>query len=101
MKIKEQLYYLIKEYRKGNYTTNIFCDQFTEIYCNERNEANLSMLENKEFERLNEVTSRYSMYEEDLKMYPGVYFTEEDVQNKVEEFFDTLKSEVKEEREDI
>jgi hypothetical protein len=34
-------------------------------------------------------------------MYPGVYFTEEDVQNKVEEVFETLESEVKEEQEDI
>ena len=28
MTYKEQLYYLLSEYIKGNYTTNDFCDQF-------------------------------------------------------------------------
>lgn len=93
MNIKEQLYYLIREYLKENYTTNIFCEQFTNIYCQERHRANLSKLEDMEFDNLNDVTSRYSEFDEDIKMYPGVYFTDEDVRKKVEEVYKKLQVE--------
>jgi len=91
MSIKEQLYYLLREYRKGNYSTPIFCEQFTVIYCHQRHEAELNKREEELFENLNEVTSRYSEFDDDIKMYPGVYKTEHDVKNKVEDVYNNLK----------
>lgn len=32
MSNKEKIYFLIKEYLKGNYTTEVFCDEYTVIY---------------------------------------------------------------------
>jgi len=91
MGIKEQLYYLIGEYRKGNYTTQIFTDQFTIIYCNERSNAQLNKREEVLFESLNETTSRYSEFEDDIKKYPGVYTTEKDIKINVEKVYKDLK----------
>lgn len=93
MNIKEQLYYLIREYLKENYTTTIFCEQFTNIYCQERHKANFSKLEDVEFDSLNDVTSRYSEFDDDIKMYPGVYFSDKDVRKKVEEVNENLQVE--------
>ncbi|BCK00753.1 hypothetical protein [Anaerocolumna chitinilytica] len=90
MDIRDQLYYLIREYKKGNYITKTFCEEFTVIYCNERYRAGLNDIEEIVFDGLNDVTSRYSEFEEDLNMYPKVYKSECDVRNAVEKVYSEL-----------
>ena len=72
MNVKEKLYYLLKEFKKGRYDTSAFCDQFTITYDTEVDYETLSALENKLFGELSVITARFSPYEEDLKI-PNVY----------------------------
>lgn len=81
---KEKIYYLLTEFKKGNYDTNTFCDQFTVIYDTEVDYDKLSKIENELFSELSTITARFSPYEEDLKI-PNVYYSEQEVKYKVEE----------------
>lgn len=73
---KEQLMYLIKEYHKGNYQTEIFCDEFTRIMCLEKDDS-MSDEERKMFQKADDVFSRFSPFEEDVKT--GFLFDEQKV----------------------
>jgi hypothetical protein len=89
MNDKEKLYYLVREYYFGNYTTEIFCDEFSIQYNTETNYDNLSEKEHKWFRELSIVTERFSPYEEDLKL-PNVYFNEKQVKEKTKEVIEVL-----------
>lgn len=82
MTSKEQIYYLINEYIKGNYDTKTFCDQFTIIFNTETDYENLNQLENKLFLKLSSFTSRFSPYEEDF-LFENVYYTEQEIKQEV------------------
>lgn len=85
---KEQLMYLIREYHKGNYRTETFCDEFTRILCLEKDNS-LSDEEQKLFSKSDEIFARYSPYEEDIKT--GCLFDE----NRVKQEFNTLMQKLK------
>ncbi len=87
----DKLYYLLREYRKGNYSDSIFCDQFTQVYNIELNYDMLEELEHKLFRELAEHTARFSEYEEDLTI-PNVFYSGKDIKSKVEEVFQTLSN---------
>jgi len=89
MTAKEKLYYLLAEYQKGKYDTNVFCDQFTVIYDTEVDYDTLSKVENELFNELSTITARFSPYEEDLKV-PNVYYSVQEVKSKVDEVMDKL-----------
>ena len=89
MEAKEKLYYLLTEFQKGKYDTDIFCDQFTIVYDTEMDYGLLSEVENKLFNELSIITARFSPYEEDLKI-PNVYYSEKEVKSKVREVLDRL-----------
>ena len=90
MNSKEKLYYLLCEFLTGNYDANSFCDQFTVEYDIETDYEELSELENTVFGKLCMVTSRYSSFEEDLKI-PNVYANEQEVKDKAIETYNLLK----------
>ncbi|WP_196595369.1 colicin immunity domain-containing protein [Pectinatus frisingensis] len=89
MTAKEKIYYLITQYKKGKYDTNTFCDQFTVIYDTEVDYDTLSKIENRLFYELSTITSRFSPYEEDLKI-PNIYYGEQEVRSKVDEVMNKL-----------
>lgn len=78
---KEKLYYLIKEFIKGNYKANVFCDEFTIQYDIETDYSTLSNEENHYFSELSNITTRFSDDTEDLKT-PNLYFDEKQVNAK-------------------
>jgi hypothetical protein len=80
---KEKLYYLIREYSKGDYDTKVFCDEFSNIYNIETDYTILSEDERQYFSNLCEITDRFSEYEDELAI-PNMYFSEADVRNAVE-----------------
>jgi len=89
MNAKEKIYYLIREFKKGNYDINIFCDEVTNIYNLELNFNDLNELEKKYFSELIIFTSRYSPYENDLKI-PNAFFNDFQVRGKVDEIIEKL-----------
>lgn len=84
MTYKEQLYYLLREFKNGNYTTRDFCNQFELILNTELEYSELNATEYELFSILADISERYSPYEEDLKI-PNCYFNENDVRKKVAE----------------
>lgn len=66
MNQKEKIDYLIKEYKKGNYTTYVFCDQFEYIYFREKDGSIPEDLYCK-IKDYAEIFGRFSPYDEDVK----------------------------------
>lgn len=86
MDARKQLLYLLENYYKGNYTTEVFADEFSRIY---DQETDYDLLSNKEHELMRElstITGRFSPFEEDLKI-PNAYFNEKDVRQKATEVY--------------
>lgn len=87
---KEKLYYLLNRYLIGEYNTNIFCDLFTDTFNLERDDS-LNKTEEQLFGELMRTTSRFSPYEEDLKI-PNAFSDEQEVQEKAKEIAEKLSS---------
>lgn len=77
----KKITYLIREYEKGNYRTETFCDQFVSTLYYEKDDSISSEL----FDVLDKyaaIFSRFSPFDEDVKS--GVLFGEERIKS---EFF--------------
>lgn len=81
---KEKIWYLINGVISGSYEVNIFCDEFVRIYGLETDYTRLTEQETHKFKELFEMASRFSEYEEDLKI-PNMYFSGEEVLQKAKE----------------
>ena len=80
---KQQLYYLIEEFVKGNYSVKSFCQAYEDIFYPDFPKHELTSEEVSKFEFLGGVVSRFSPFDEDVKLYPNVYFTEEQVKESI------------------
>ena len=87
---REQLWYLIDGLIKDSYDIQSFCSEFTRIYDLETDYEVLSADENREFGDLCEIAGRFSNDTEDLKR-PNVYFSENDIKQKVQYIVKVLK----------
>lgn len=88
---KEELYCLLKLYKKGSYDISNFCDELTRILYYESNAINeLHGLEREYFESLGSIAERYSPYEEDHKLYQKVYSTDDEVKEAIEIVYSKL-----------
>lgn len=75
----EKINYLIKEYEKGNYQTETFCDQFEYVFFREK-DGSISENLYEELKEYAEIFGRFSPYEEDLKI--GALFDETRIRNE-------------------
>ena len=89
MNPKEKLFYLLREYKAGNYKTEIFCDEYTQVFNIELDYDTLSEAEYELLEELSNFTARFSPFEEDLKI-PNVYYDEKQVREKASEVIEKL-----------
>ena len=87
---KEMLWYLIDELLKGTYKINVFCNEFTRIYDLEVDYDELSIDENYEFNKLCEMTARFSDDKEEL-IIPEMYCSEAKIRDKVNTIVERLK----------
>ena len=76
---KEELYYLLNAFKNGKYDVITFCDVFDSVFYPDVPVDELSAFELKKFEDLAKIVVRFSQYEEDHKLCPNAYFTEEEV----------------------
>lgn len=83
MSVKEQLYYLVKHVKLGNYDINTFCDMFTNLVNLEMWKEEFTEKETAVFNELNKYTSRFSPYEEDLKL-PNVFYDEKAIKEQID-----------------
>ena len=83
MSVKEQLYYLIKHVKLGDYDINTFCDMFTNLVNLEMWKEEFTEKETAVFNELNKYTSRFSPFEEDLKL-PNVFYDEKAIKEQID-----------------
>jgi len=93
MDAKEQLYYLLDQYYKGNYATDVFTDEFNRIFDLEIDYETLSIKEYGLMRELSGVTGRFSKFEEDLKIQ-NAYSNEDEVKKKVCEVYLNIFTEI-------
>lgn len=83
----EKINYLIKEYKKGTYRTETFCDQFEYIFFRERDESIPDDLYNT-LKNYAEIFGRFSPYKEDIKT--GALFDEERIKNEFQKMLESF-----------
>ena len=91
MNDKRRLYQLIDMYLAETITASVFCDEFYYSYDLELDEMTLTNLERQIFSNLGTFASRFSPYEEDYKLDPKAFFTEEKLREKVLETKEKLR----------
>ncbi len=90
---KRRLYQLMEMYLSGKIDAQTFCDEYYYCYDLEFDYETLTEFEAKCFSELSTVAGRFTNIEEDLKKYPGAYFTEDELKQKIIETKDELKGE--------
>lgn len=88
---KRGLYQLIDMFLTKQITASVFCDEFYRLYHFEIDYDALSPLEEAAFLELEEVSSRFSQFNEDLEKYLGVYYNEEELEQKIVETKEKLQ----------
>ena len=85
----EKINYLIKEYEKGNYRTETFCEQCEYIFFREKDGSIPDDLYNT-LKDYAEIFGRFSPYEEDIKT--GALFDETKIQNEFNKLLEIWNS---------
>jgi hypothetical protein len=80
---RRRLYWLIDQYLGEKISAWDFTSAYHEIYNIDLDKDILSQQEHITFGELNKIAGRFSDVEEDLKSYPGVYFSEADLRAEV------------------
>lgn len=88
---KRRLYWLIDQYLLHKMPIWEFENEYYKSYCLETNLDMLSEKEEKAFNALADVATRFSYFEEDHKNHPGVYYTSEELHQKIVETKEALK----------
>lgn len=93
MSVKDQLYYLIKHVKLCDYDINTFCDMFTNLVNLEMWKEEFTEKETTVFNELNKYTSRFSPFEEDLKL-PNVFYDEKAIKEQIDKALKELEIDI-------
>jgi hypothetical protein len=89
---KKQLYYLLEAFMCGKYDIPTFCEAFESAFYPDVPFNELSKFELEKFKILGDKVARFSPFEEDLRLYPDVYNTEDDIEKAIKNTLDSLKN---------
>jgi len=87
---KEELYYLLKAFKRGEYDVILFCDVFEDIFYPDVPVDELSAFELEKFKDLAKIVVRFSQYEEDHKLCPNAFRTVEEVNAAIDIAYSAL-----------
>lgn len=85
MECKDKIAYIILGCLNGEYDINDFCDLYIKYY-EELDEEYLSGYSQEWLRNLWEMCGRFSEFEEDFRLYPNVYFSENDIKEYLKKF---------------
>lgn len=88
---KRRIYWLIDQYISSKINARTFCDEFYYSYDLEIDRACLNINEIHAFSRLAAIVNRFSEFTNDHKQYPGAYFNEEQLRQKIIETRELLQ----------
>lgn len=80
---KRRIYELIDLYLSQGINAWTFCSEYHTCYGIEIDLDTLNDAEEKAFKELAIIAGRFSPFEEDHKKYPGTYFTEDELRQKI------------------
>ena len=81
---REQLYYLLEAFKRGEYDIPTFCEAYEDVFYPDIPYDELTHSEVAVFKALGEIVARFSRYENDFKAYPKVYRTAEEVETAIQ-----------------
>ena len=85
MDCKDKITYIILGYLNGEYNIKDFCNLYEEYY-EGLDTDKLPVSSRIWFQNLWEMCSRFSDFKEDVTLYPGVYFTEDEIRRYMQKF---------------
>jgi hypothetical protein len=88
---KERLYWLMHLLINNKIRPTDFCNEFYNTYEHEVDDKDLSKDEKELFMVVSQKGSRYSEFEEELKKYPKVYISKNELLNIVTDAYRKLK----------
>jgi hypothetical protein len=88
---KRRIYQLIDMYLAQKINEAAFCADFIPSYDLELDYDTLTDEEHLVFSELGKIAGRFSGFEEDIRKYPGVYYTKEELRQKIIETKEKLK----------
>lgn len=90
-KDKRKIYRLIDQYLTNKIRAWDFCSEYHACYDIEIDLDQLNGKESFVFSELSMVAGRFSNFEEDHRLHPGVYYTPEELHQKIIETKEALK----------
>lgn len=88
---KRRLYWLIDQYLSEQINGWTFCNEYYYSYSLEIKSDDLTDIEQSAFSELDKISSRYTDVQEDLMEYPGTYYNEEQLRQKIVETKEKLQ----------
>lgn len=88
---KRRLYQLMDMFLAKQLSASVFCDEFYYSYDLEIDYDTLTPEEYTAFSELKKVSGRFSQFDEDFEKYPGVYYNEAELKQKIIETKEKLK----------
>lgn len=87
----KKIYWLIDQYLSHNMQAWDFCSEYHLCYDLEIDLNTLNEKERAIFSELSMVSGRFSNFEDDIQQYPGVYYTSEELHQKIIQAKEVLK----------
>ena len=87
---KNKIWELIARFILGEVNEVNFCNQFYDLYVHQVDYNEYSPEEELCLNQLSEVAGRFTQFETDLRDYPGVFYTKEELAAKICETKDKL-----------
>lgn len=88
---RDEIYNLLKLYKEGNYSLDVFCDEMLGILFYEN--GGIYEFRGKELEYINklaDVIKRYSPYKEDYEKFPNMFYSEKYIVNAIDKTYEAL-----------
>lgn len=93
MTVREQILFILKLYKFGEYSTEEFCNMFNGLYHYEQGGYKFFKGNDREWlDELAVVTERFSPFAEDIANYPDIYFDENAVKLEFDEAVKNIKA---------
>jgi len=81
---REQLYYLLEAFKRGEYDIPTFCEAYQDVFYPDIPYDELTHSEVAVFKALGELVARFSPHEDDFKAYPGFYRTAKEIEAAIQ-----------------
>lgn len=77
---REQLYYLLEAFKRGEYDIPTSCEAYQDVFYPDVPRDELTHSELAVFDALGEIVARFSPHEDDFKAFPGFYRTAKEIE---------------------